>query len=76
LRNGLPALGREVEEMAAGPGECGRFLLPGGFFSGADLLITQENPEYSATRVTIYQPYRSQGTTDLASRIMLMAERL
>lgn len=74
LRAGLPSLGREFSEASPAAGECARFILPGGFMDGAEAVIILENPDYGETRIVIYQPYRSWGTNDFASRVMRMAE--
>lgn len=63
------------EFPGAGGHECGRFVHNGGFMGGADVVVLLEEPAYGSTHLTVYQPYRSNATTDMARAIMEMAGR-
>ena len=65
--------GGEFEEIPGNSGECGRFVHSSGFMGSVDVIILLEDPNYGKTNMTIYQPYRSSITTDLARSIMEIA---
>ncbi|MDL2271816.1 hypothetical protein LJC23_02150 [Desulfovibrio sp. OttesenSCG-928-I05] len=53
--------------------ECGRFIHEGSLMGGADAVILLEEPNYGRTHLTIYQPGRTNATTDLARAIKEIA---